>query len=523
MRRRDAARDLRKTMTPVPAMAAWCLLAACAAQALPAASWAVSEPPASRPPEQRPIPPAAGDTLRLTLEACLDRALSVGEEIKQAQADRATAQARYLQARSTALPQITLSSSYTRQIQSIFQGEGGGFQPFQADTTKPELERIRDLEKALPTAGYGAIIQLLSSSSFASENAWNAALGVQQKIFQGGSIWASIEAAGHAMRSARMMEEDKRADVVLTVRQAYLGALLADRGVQISELGLEQAESHLSRVRLRQGAGTASEFELLQSEVERDNQLPQIKRARSVQELAYLEVRRLCNLPANVPLVLQSRLLEDSAAAGTSAAPDTSGLVEAAMETSGITALSEALAARGHAITVAEAGRYPSLNAFANFSQQAFPASVWPNRREWLRSENAGLSLSWNLFDGFLTKGQVQEAQSNRSRAALDLTNARELVRQAVIRQRWELTRSAADLEARKQTVRMSRRALELANLRYEQGASSLLEVSDVRIAWQIAQSDEAQARHDYFAALAALERYTGRRLFPANQAGGRQ
>ena len=46
----------------------------------------------------------AADTLRLSLSVCIDRALALGEEMQQAEADRSTAHARYLQARSTALP-----------------------------------------------------------------------------------------------------------------------------------------------------------------------------------------------------------------------------------------------------------------------------------------------------------------------------------------------------------------------------------------------------------------------------------
>ena len=74
--------------------------------------------------------------------------------------------------------------------------------------------------------------------------------------------------------------------------------------------------------------------------------------------------------------------------------------------------------------------------------------------------------------------------------------------------------RTAADLRARARTVELARRAFDLANIRYEEGASDLIEVADSRIAFQIAQTNEAQARHDYFVALARLERLTGRPLF---------
>ncbi len=131
--------------------------------------------------------------------------------------------------------------------------------------------------------------------------------------------------------------------------------------------------------------------------------------------------------------------------------------------------------------------------------------------------------MTWNLFDGFRTKGAIQQTKSLASVARQNLNQTRELVREATIQNQLELERSAADLHARARTVQVAGRAFELARLRYEEGASSLMEVNDARIAYQIAQVNEAEARHDYFVTLARLERFSGRPLFTsvADAVGG--
>jgi outer membrane protein TolC len=196
--------------------------------------------------------------------------------------------------------------------------------------------------------------------------------------------------------------------------------------------------------------------------------------------------------------------------------PDTLGLVADALRASGVSGLEQAAKARQDAVTVATAERWPELSLFANVSQQSYPADTFPSRGDWMRDKNAGVSLSWSVFDGFQTKGEVKEARANAARAEYELARAREQVRRAVMEGLLELERATADLQARSRTVQMAKRALDLANLRFEEGASSLLEVSDARIAWQVAQLHEARARRDYFAALALLERTTGRPLFAA-------
>lgn len=459
--------------------------------------------------------PSENDTLRLALDDAIDRALTYGEEMQAAQSTLAAAHAALVQARSSALPQLQFSLDYTRQLESIFEDAMPKIEPFEADTNASDRERIRALEKALPDAGLSALGQLFSATSFASVNTWAATLALSQTVFEGGLLWHSISGARHAMRSAGMSEEDSRRAIILSVREAYLGALLADRGLRIAQLTLAQAETQLQRVRVRANVGEVSEFDLLQAEVARDNQKPVVLRAQTFREIAYLEVERLANLPSGRPLVLTSPILEDAAIpADPAAAVDTTGLVGQALAGPGIVALQEAREAREHAIPVAASSRWPALSLFASYSEQAYPGDVFPTQDEWFKDVRAGAQLSWSLFDGFRTHGAIQQAKVDRSRAGQVLQQSRELVREATLQNEGDLERAAAELQARSRTVQLASRAYELASLRYDEGAGDLLEVGDARLALQVAQSNEAQARHDYFVALARLERYSGQPVF---------
>lgn len=468
---------------------------------------------AASPTDRRP--PTAGvaaDTLHLSLHDCVSSALKFGEEIRQAEATRANAHAQYIQARSTVLPQIRLTGTYTKQLESIFQ-TGEELEEFDPDTLAPIEDRVRELEDALPTSGFLAIQQLLSSSAFASENSWNAALNLSQKVFSG-SVASSIRTARHALKATEHALNDTKSEVTWKARSAYLDALLAVRGAQIAQLALDQADTQLRRVRLRQEAGQTSQFELLAAEVQRDNQVPALRQALSVREMAELELRRLCNLPQGVPLALTTPLLDAQAVPAEPALIDTAGINRSALDAAGVKALEEALDARDHAVGIARSGYFPDISLFANISQQAYPADPMPKRSDWRRDESIGVMASWALFDGLFTRGAVEQAKANRLAALQDLNQVRELVRLAVRQGIWELDLAAADLTARSRTVQLARRALDLAGLRYEEGASGALEVTDARIAWQMAQINESQAQRDYFVALALLERYTGRPYF---------
>lgn len=222
-----------------------------------------------------------------------------------------------------------------------------------------------------------------------------------------------------------------------------------------------------------------------------------------------------------MPLRLTTLLLDQGALPEAPALIDTTGFVSDGLRLSGVRALEEILAARGHAVTVARAGYYPDFSVFANVSQQAFPQGSYPGRQDWRRDKNVGIAATWSIFDGFLTRGLVEESIADQTAARQTLNQAREAVRLSIVLECWELDRAAATLQARTRTVQLAKRALDLVGLRYDEGASGALEVSDTRIAWQLAQVYEAGARRDFFAALAKLQRYTGRPLFTDAAARG--
>ncbi len=468
---------------------------------------------ANLPVPRRALAIESPDTLRLSLDQCVDRALELGEEAALAESELGTARARYLVARASVLPHLELSSSYTQQLESIYQGTTGGT-AFDPDTTASLEDRVRALEKELPNSGFYSIGQLFANSSFASKHAYSATLSVTQKLFQGGYLWNSIAGAKHALRGAAARRDDGLRDVALAVRVAYLDALWSEREVEIAALSLSQAESQLNRVALRQEAGGVSEFERLRAQVGRDNQLPALQAARNEHEQRQLDLRRLVNLPTDRPLVLTSALLDSAALPTEATVIDTTGWIEWSYDTPAIHALEQELQASRHIVSITGSERWPELSAFASLSQQAYPQDVSPASEDWRRDARAGLSLHWNLFDGLETKGNVQQAKIDRMRTEIALARAKETIRQTVIQQRGELLRAEADLRARTMTVSVARRAYELAQLRYDEGASSLIELEETRRDHEIAARNEARSRHDFLVALARLERFTGRPIF---------
>jgi outer membrane protein len=162
------------------------------------------------------------------------------------------------------------------------------------------------------------------------------------------------------------------------------------------------------------------------------------------------------------------------------------------------------------AVRIARANRLPSVGMAANFAWQAFPQQVAPIDTEWRRDWSVTFQASIPVFDGFRTRGQVEQAQAELRITQLQRAQAFEGVEMELQAALGEFDAARAQIEARRATVVQAQRTLELAELRFGSGLATQLDISSARLLLQQARVNEAQALYNYVNALARLERVSG-------------
>jgi outer membrane protein len=423
---------------------------------------------------------APTDTIRLTVDEAVHRALEQGIDMRLARAAVMSANGQVREAFAPALPQITGSLSYTRQFASIYSGLGG--------------------------SGGGGLDTLFKNTPFGAANSWNFQLQATQLLWSGGKVGAGLSAAKSYRQVASLQQGETAADVTFQVRQAYWNAALQSRLLVIAVDNLEQARQHLHEVQLFQQAGTRAEYDLLRAQVDAANQEPAVVAARNGLDIATLEVKRILNLPANQPLVLTSSLDSPDATIPVVATDSLGG-----PDRPGLAAADATVRVEEQLLKVARADRWPTLSATTTYNEQAFPSNVFPAFDQFLRGWNGEVKLSFPIFVGFRTAGKMEQARADLSRAQAQRDQMYRQVDLQVAQARAEVERARALLAARHQTVRQGQRAQHLASVRYTNGMATQLDVSDARVAALQAGVNEVQATRDYFVALALLERALGR------------
>ncbi|MGK7311894.1 MAG: TolC family protein [Candidatus Longimicrobiales bacterium M2_2A_002] len=461
--------------------------------------------------------PQTADSVVMTVTAAVDAALERSEEVATARARLEGASARFRAARSAALPQVTTQLAYTKTLRSVFQDAGGGFTlpdslRFEPDTTAPLAERVRYLERRVPSAAFGALGSLFSDLPFGNENTWIAGLSVSQPLFTGGRIRSSIQRAGHGEDAATAGYEEAAADVVLEVRQAYYDAALAREATAIVAASVELAAEHLEQVRLRLDAGRASELEALRAEVELENLRPQLVQARNRADLAVLNLKRLTNVPVESALVLATPLVPAEADRAT--VPEVPGLEEvsaALRDRAAVRAARSQIEMQEEQLDIARAAYFPSISLTGTLSRQAFPSSFGlPTNLDWRDDWTVGFAIQWPLFQGLRRNAEVDAARAQVQEAQLQLSQLLEGVRIDYERAAGELERSRTQIAAARRTVDQAVRVYELTELRFGEGLATQLDISDARLALQQARLNEVQAYHDAYVALARVERALG-------------
>jgi len=457
----------------------------------------------------------------LTLEQVLSLAEPRSEGISIAAAAVRRAEADQIRARSGRLPQLSAAASYDRSLASEFDnvfntgGSGSTCPPFAPNPQAALDARVAEIERAIDCGavggGFGSSIDGLENLPFGRRNTWRASLSFSQSLWSGGRNGAQISLAAVGREFAQLGLTTARAQLLYEVTQAYYDAVLSDQLVNIAAATLEQAGATLRQVEAGLNAGTQPEFEVLRARVNRDTQQPVLIRQRVNRALAYLRLKRLLDLPAEADLQLTDALSDEnlppppvfvervSAVENTLRSSDTPSLTVGTLSLPERVAVEQASATvrtREASLKLTEAQRMPTVSFNSNYARIAYPDNVLVpsfDRSNW----TVGVSMSVPILTGGRQRGDEIVAREDLEQSRLQQKQAEELAALDT-RSAWaELLAARAAWESTAGTVQQADRAYQIADVRYQSGVSTQLELSDARVQRQQAGANRALAARD--------------------------
>ncbi len=445
------------------------------------------------------ILPAAGFAQRamapesraLTLDEAFRLAEPSSDDVRIAQNAATRARGQYLQTRAAVLPQITASANYSHIIQNQFTAITKRFAPAPnpnapPDTTKPVFNPISVL--------------------FSSPNTITLGLQASQPLYLDGRFQLANRVAKANEDVYRYGLRTARAKLRYDIASAYFDAVIADKFLQIAESSLVQTERTLRQTTLQRQVGTVAEYDLLRSRVAVDAQRPLLIQAQQNRDIATLQLKQLLNLPLTEPINLATPIQDadmDRALAESHLDNDarpTAGSGLSAMTESTLPKLnprdtapeSRAAVQQAQALLEVQKGalrqaqlqQVPVLNLTTNYQRLAYPtnSNIIPRTlADFYPAWTVGLGFSVPIWTSGRITGDKLVARANVADAEARLHQGQRAASLDVQLALKSLEQSEANWLASIGTEEQADKALRIADVRYTNGISTQLELSDIR------------------------------------------
>lgn len=431
---------------------------------------------------------ASAQPKTLSLEQARQTALERNLSVAQAQNNVEAAQAGVLAATGGYLPTLSASAGWTRSQNEV---PGGAY--YDQNTN-----------------------QLITTSGRTVGNNFSTGLNLNYTIFNGLSREGNYTRASANSIASEQTAARTRQAIVFDVESAYLNVLRNEQLVRVSEENLKRGQRQLERITESNRVGALSRADVYrqQSQVAADEL--NLITAQNNFDKAKADLLALVGLDVNeeyaiadpsISLEIAQSELESSAQQYRNANLLAQKAIESRPDYVG--AMESVRSAEG-AVSSARSGYFPTVSAFAGYNMNGNELSKISNQK----NINWGVSIRWNLFDGFGTNQSLQSAQVQRRNAELALEQSERNIN-------VEVKKALLDLDAARKTYEVSQKGLisatedrKIAEERYNLGAGTLLDLLTANAGLVSAEANNVNAVYNYIIAKRNVEYAIGERTY---------
>ena len=422
----------------------------------------------------------AGAVLQVDFQTAMELALKNNRGLKLLKVDSQYADLQVKEAYSAAYPTINAIGSYSRNI------------------IIPEMESDFEMNGE----------RMSFRMALGRENNFFGQIELQQPLWIAGKIGLGVKIAKIYRDIADYGIDQGESDLKMLVTQAYYTALLAEEMHRLTVETEGQIANHLKNAEAMFAEGVVSEYDKLRAEVELANFQPQVTAAEEGWKTALEALRIVIGLKPDEEFELTGELEEEI--------PGEVEIDAAVLRAIQNRVDYKQLALGGkmlnHILEVEKRNQYwPNFFLTVGYQLQAQEEDFDLNDYFWGEGLSAGIAVSIPLFNGFKTKNRIQMAKVDLKRQAIITSQVEEGIRMEVKTAVWHLEQALDKLTASRKAVQQAEKGYAIAEVRYESGISTQVELLDARLAQTQAQIGELSAKFDIILAKAALERAMGR------------
>jgi len=438
-----------------------------------------------------PLSALSQDNMVLDLERSVSLALENNPNIKMAEKEVSKSRAGIWEAYSNILPQLdgSLSFQHAWEIQKTVIPN---FIKLMLPPGTPGLDEMPDY------------VQI----AFGVANTFRYGATVTQPLYLGGAGIAGIQVAMSVKDAAEQNLEDQRQDLIYQTANSFYLCLLAKELITVQEEAMAQAQANLDNVIKKYNVGMASGFDKMRAEVEVANLQPELIASRNNYQLALTQLRVILGLKRDADIAVEGEFTYQEDEFGKLPLDDMQKI--ALKDRPVIQALSEQKYIVKKGITLARSSFMPKLFFQTDYSFMAMRNDYKFTQDDFSKGFTSAISLQIPLFHGFRSSAQYQKAR-------LDYKKMLDTEKQAFdgIAAETEVAYNKFQEAIQKylsvkQTVDLATEALRLANMMYQEGVNTQLDVLNSQLALTRSKLSYVNSLYEYQIARYELRKVTG-------------
>jgi outer membrane protein len=443
--------------------------------------------PAADSAETRTNAAASKPAEELTLEQAIEVALQNHPKIREAAADTSAAGARIGEARSYLGPQLFGMTEYLRSTDNGI-GNTSYYDPYGA------LPRMTGINHDLAANDF--------EQSWDTSNNYAGGLALSQFLFDFGRRRGLVAQRQFEAAAAASDQQLTQLDIIFEVSRRYFGVLAAKQLIRVYEKGVEQRKYHLHEAEVKASAGLRPQLDIYVTRAEVERTQLNLVNARNNYADARVGLDNAMGLTDSAPAYHLADVLTY-----TQVKDDLDSLIKAALQARpDLKAMQDQLAAMGARVTQFKSDYYPTVNAVAGYAGMGtgLPAA---------NNFNAGIVVTWPIFNSFLTTDQTAETKARQHAIAGAMDDLRQQVILQVQTAFLDWQASLQRIEFAQQALSASSVELELAEKRYQAGLADIVELEDAQRHYTDDDAAFANALYGFALSKAAVDQATARSL----------
>ncbi len=338
-----------------------------------------------------------------------------------------------------------------------------------------------------------------------SRKSTTAGINLNQSIFDGGIWWNQIRKAKADKKASQFNLASQRDDVILQVQAAYFDLIKQIKLLEVYELAVQRSKAQLERTQKMYELGATAKVDVYRTRGNLGNDRINLLQQKNTVEQSRKSLNLAMGRDPFMPLEVKAELfIEESL-------PAVDDMVETAYANQPLIKKNEMdIRSRGLSVSLAKGMNFPRLSAYVNYNRFHENSTKVFSDFDQNYQTQYGLSLSFNIFNGFSDYTNVQKADIAR-KSAVETSEDYQRQLKASVHQYYADYQSILDIiEINKDNLEAATEEVRLEEERYLVGAGTSLEVREAQVNLTRAEETLIAAQFTARLILAQLDKQLG-------------